>query len=242
MEQLKSRIEAVLFVTAKVLQIKDIAEILEEEPEKVEEALLELIMDYASRDGALEIDDENGYILQVKQEHLDIVEKLCPVELKPPVLKTLTVIALKEPIRQSLLKDLRGSNAYEHVQELLEKGLISRHKDKNGRSYNIKTTPKFAEYFKLKGDVRALVKTLNIDKGVKDNEEDTRHTGAPIEKGVRNNEEVTHSASAPIEKGVRNNEEITHSAGAPIEKGVRNNEEVTRTTSVSEEQTDGLNE
>ena len=103
---------------------------MEEEPEVVEEALLELIMDYASRDGALEIDDENGYILQVKQEHLDIVEKLCPVELKPPVLKTLTVIALKEPIRQSLLKDLRGSNAYEHVAELLEKGLISRHKDK----------------------------------------------------------------------------------------------------------------
>ncbi len=55
-------------------------------------------------------------------------------------------------------------------QELLEKGLISRHKDKNGRSFNIKTTPKFAEYFKLKGDVRALVKTLNIDKGVKDDE------------------------------------------------------------------------
>ena len=182
MEQLKSRIEAVLFVTAKVLQIKDIAEILEEEPEKVEEALLELIMDYASREGALEIDDENGYILQVKEEHLDIVEKLCPVELKPPVLKTLTVIALKEPIRQSLLKDLRGSNAYEHVQELLEKGLIS------GRSFNIKTTPKFAEYFKLKGDVRALVKTLNIDKGVKDDEEDSRQTAPPVEKGVKGDE------------------------------------------------------
>ena len=61
MEQLKSRIEAVLFVTAKVLQVNDIAEILEEEPDKVEEALLELIMDYASREGALEIDDENGW-------------------------------------------------------------------------------------------------------------------------------------------------------------------------------------
>ena len=69
-----------------------------------------------------------------------------------------------------MLKEIRGSNAYEHVQELIEKRLISRHKDKNGRSYNIKTTPKFAEYFKLKGDIRALVKTLNIDKGVKDNE------------------------------------------------------------------------
>ena len=172
MELLKSRIEAVLFVTAKVLQINDIAEILGEEPDTVEEALLELIMDYASREGALEIDDENGYILQVKQDHLDIVEKLCPVELRPPVLKTLTVIALKEPIRQSYLKDLRGSNAYDHVAELLEKGLISRHKDKNGRSFNIKTTAKFNEYFKLKGDVRSLVKTLNIDAGVKDDPKD----------------------------------------------------------------------
>ena len=165
---LKSRIEAVLFVTGRAVDIKEIAKILETDEQETEDAMLALIVDYSARDGALEIDDENGYILQVKSEHMDIVEKLCPVELKPPVLKTLTVIALKEPIRQSLLKEIRGSNAYEHVQELIEKGLVSKHKDKNGRSFNIKTTPKFAEYFKLKGDVRALVKTLNIDKGVKD--------------------------------------------------------------------------
>lgn len=164
MEQLKSRIEAVLFTTAQALSVHEIAEILEEEnDETVEEALLELIMDYSSRDGALEIDDENGYILQVKEEHMDIVEKLCPVELKPAVLRTLSVIALKEPIRQTVLKELRGSNAYEHVQELVEKGLISKTKDKNGRSYNLKTTPKFAEYFKLKGDTRALAKILELD-------------------------------------------------------------------------------
>ena len=165
---LKARIEAVLFVTGRAVSLKEIAEILERDEQEVEDAMLSLIIDYSSRDGALEIDDENGYILQVKQDHLDIVEKLCPVELRPPVLKTLTVIALKEPIRQSYLKDLRGSNAYDHVTELLEKGLISRNKDKNGRSYNIKTTAKFKEYFKLKGDVRSLVKTLNIDAGVKD--------------------------------------------------------------------------
>lgn len=168
MEQLKSRIEAVLFTTAKALSAKEIGEILEVEAETVEEALLELIMDYASRDGALEIDDENGYILQVKEEHMDIVEKLCPVELKPAVLRTLSVIALKEPIRQTLLKDLRGSSAYEHVQELVEKGLVAKNKDKNGRSFNLKTTPKFAEYFKIKGDTRALEKLLA--NGIKDND------------------------------------------------------------------------
>ena len=56
---------------------------------------------------------------------------LLPVfNISPAVIKTLTVIALKEPIRQTELKELRGSNAYEHVQTLLKEGLISRNKDK----------------------------------------------------------------------------------------------------------------
>jgi len=167
-QQLKPRIEAVLFTTAKALKVKEIADILGAEKNDIEEALLDLIMDYSSRDGALEIDDENGYIFQVKIEHMDIVEKLCPVELKPAALKTLTVIALKEPIRLSYLKELRGGNAYEHVHELVEKGLIAKNKDKNGRSYNLKTTQKFAEYFKLKGDAKTLARVLDIEKGVSD--------------------------------------------------------------------------
>ena len=166
-ENLKSKIEAVLFVTAKAMQPIEISEILKVPIEDVESALLDLMFDYSSRDGALEIDDEDGYILQVKAEHLDIVEKLCPVDLKPAVVKTLTVIALKEPIRQTELKEIR-SNAYEHIQELIEKGLISRTKDKNGRSYNLKTTPKFAEYFKLKGDAKTLAKLLDTTKELKD--------------------------------------------------------------------------
>ena len=167
---LKSKIEAVLFVTSRAVKPDEIAQILgmnkQEDIEKVENALLDLMFDYSSRDGALEIDDEDGYIIQVKAEHIDIVEKLCPVELKPSVLKTLTVIALKEPIRQTALKDLRPS-AYEHISELLETGLITRTKDKNGRSYNIKTTKKFKEYFKLKGDIKALVKKLDAKQDLK---------------------------------------------------------------------------
>ena len=163
-ENLKSKIEAVLFVTAKAMQPNEIAEILKADVGDVESALLDLVFDYSSRDGALEIDDENGYILQVKEDFMDIVEKLCPVDLRPAVLRTLAVIALKEPIRQTYLKDLRGSTAYEHVSELIDKGLISRTRDKNGRSFNLKTTPKFAEYFKLKGDTRALEKLLEQGK------------------------------------------------------------------------------
>lgn len=166
LETLKAKIEAVLFVTARAMQPIEIAQIIGVEEEAAQEALLELMFDYSSRNGALEIDDEDGYIIQVKSEHLDIVEKLCPVELKPAVLKTLTVIALKEPIRQSYLKEIRPS-AYEHIAELLEQGLISRTKDKNGRSFNIRTTKKFQEYFKLKGDIKALVKQLDATEDLK---------------------------------------------------------------------------
>ncbi len=163
---LKAKVEAVLFITARAMQPVEISELLGIPEEEIENALLDLMFDYSSRDGALEIDDEDGYIIQVKAEHLDIVEKLCPVDIKPAVAKTLLIIALKEPIRQSYLKELR-SNAYEHIAELLEKGFISRTKDKNGRSYNLKTTPKFAEYFKLKGDAKTLAKLLDTTKDIK---------------------------------------------------------------------------
>jgi len=160
---LKSRIEAVLFITAKAITVEEIAEIVQEDPSDVESALIDLIMDYSSRESALEIDDEDGYIIQVRQEHMDLVEKLVPVELKPALLRTLTVIAIKEPIRQTKLIELRGQSAYDHIQELLQKGLIVRKKDKNGRSFILKTTPKFAEYFKLKGDTTALARILDLE-------------------------------------------------------------------------------
>ena len=157
---LKSRVEAVLFITARAAEPQEIADILNEEVEKVEEALLDLIMDYSARDGALEIDDENGYIIQIKSDYMDIVEKLVPVELTPAILKTLSIIAIKEPVLQSELIDLRGSTAYDHIKELLKKGLIIRRKDANTRSYRIKTTDKFAEYFKLKGDDATLAQFM----------------------------------------------------------------------------------
>ena len=50
MQQLKSRIEAVLFVTAKALTLEEIAVYLDAEPEDIEQALLELICKFKSKD------------------------------------------------------------------------------------------------------------------------------------------------------------------------------------------------
>lgn len=179
---LKCKIETVLFVTAKAMTVEEIAEILKEDPEKVEAALVDLLMDYSSRDSALEIDDEDGYIIQVRHEYSDIVERLVPVELKPSVLRTLTVIAIKEPIRQSKIIELRGQTAYDHIGDLIEKGLISKKRDKTSRAYILRTTSKFAEYFKLKGDTQALAKLLDIEMAEKSAEKSRVAVEAEIEE------------------------------------------------------------
>ena len=74
-EEIKSKVEAVLFITSRAMKPIEIAQILDLDEEVVENALLDLMFDYSSRSGALEIDDEDGYIIQVKAQHMDIVEK-----------------------------------------------------------------------------------------------------------------------------------------------------------------------
>ncbi|MGE0201086.1 MAG: SMC-Scp complex subunit ScpB [Candidatus Melainabacteria bacterium] len=153
---LKGRIEAALFITNKALSLGEIAEIVEARPDDTEMALAELIQDYAFREhGALEIDDTDGYILQVRETAASVVNKMMPLEITPAILRTLSAIAIKSPILQSDLIELRGSTAYDHIGELLARKLIS--KKRQGRSYILKTTTAFYEYFKLKGDKKELM-------------------------------------------------------------------------------------
>ena len=90
----------------------------------------------------------------MREDHGDIVNKMMPLELNPGVIRTLSAIAIKSPILQSDLIELRGSSAYEHIAELLSRKLIT--KRRKGRSYMINTTPSFHEYFKLVGDRKEL--------------------------------------------------------------------------------------
>ena len=158
----KGKIEAILFLTGKALSIGEIAEKLHESQEVIEEALLELINDYACRDdSAMEIDDTDGYILQVKETYMDVVNTMVPIELSIAALRTLSAIALHGPILQSNLIEARGASAYDHIKELSQHLLIS--KKRQDRSYMLKVTPKFHEYFKLTGDKNELKELLTTE-------------------------------------------------------------------------------
>jgi segregation and condensation protein B len=106
--------------------------------------------DYAHRDTALEIvETETGYTLQLKTEYESLLRELVPAELGKGALRTLAAVALKNPILQTELIDLRGSSAYQQVAELVKLGFIRKREQADGRSCWLEVTNKFHQYFEI---------------------------------------------------------------------------------------------
>lgn len=150
MPSLASKIEAVLYLKGQPMSITEIAEIAQCDRDLVKDAIIELMSNYAHRDTALEIvETKKGYSLQLKEAYSDIMQTLIPPELGVGALRTLAAIALKDGIPQTELVDLRGSGAYQHVQELVQLGFVRKRRQADARSYWVQVTEKFHQYFQL---------------------------------------------------------------------------------------------
>lgn len=149
--RLPSKIEAILYLKGQPLSIAELAEYAGCDRHTVEEGLLELIDDYAHRDSALEVVEtlSGNYSLQLRSSFQELVQTLIPVELGVGALRTLAAIALQSPIAQTELVNLRGSGAYQHVQELVEQGFVRKRRPVDGRSFLLYVTDKFYQYFQL---------------------------------------------------------------------------------------------
>ncbi|WP_448563273.1 SMC-Scp complex subunit ScpB [Trichothermofontia sp.] len=148
MSSLSAKVEAILYLKGQALTIAQIAAYARCDREAVEEALLELMDDYNHRDSALEvIETAEGYSLQLRSAFQGLVEQLIPLDLGVGALRTLAAIALKGSILQTELIELRGSGAYQHVQELIEKGFVRKRRVADSRSSRLLLTDKFFRYF-----------------------------------------------------------------------------------------------
>jgi segregation and condensation protein B len=148
---LKQKVEAVLYLKGQPMNLAAIAEALGCEVEDAEMGLIDLITEYAHRDSALEIvETDVGFSLRLRSEFGDLVHKLIPVDLGRGALRTLAAIALKKNIVQSELIELRGAGAYQHVQELVEQGFVRKKRQADGgRSSVLQVTTKFHQYFEI---------------------------------------------------------------------------------------------
>lgn len=148
--RLATQIEAILYLKGQPLSLAEIAEWARCDREVAEEAIIELMSDYAHRDSALEVvETPAGYTLQLRASFQSFMQSLIPAELGTGALRTLAAIALKNPILQTDLIELRGSSAYQQVQELVELGFVRKRRQANGRSYWLEVTDKFHQYFEV---------------------------------------------------------------------------------------------
>jgi len=163
-EQLKSLIEAALFVSGKYLKLEDLEKICNsKDAESIKSAISELKQDYLNRNSAIVIhESENGYSMRVRSELENKVMYLIPeTDMPQAVLKTLAMIAYEEPIKQSKLVKIRGNRVYRYVKQLHEKELIE--SKPSGRTRILTTTSKFKDYFKIE-NLKELLDKSQIEK------------------------------------------------------------------------------
>lgn len=140
-------IEAALFMSSKGMNVEDLAKIANAPLLKVRAYIPEAIESFNKRNKALEIvEDAGGFRMKVRSPYDEKVSHLAGAsELSPAELKTLAFIAYKQPLLQSQLVQVRSNTAYDHLQILVDKGFVAR--EPKGRSYILRTTKKFSEYF-----------------------------------------------------------------------------------------------
>ena len=148
-----TKIEAVLYLKGRPISKKDLAEITNADINSIINAINELKKKYCNSKSALELNEiNNKYCLELKSTLNDFVEDLLPSELKTSELRTLATIAIKKKILQSDLIILRGSGAYDHIKELLNKNFIVKRKQKDGRSYWLSLSEKFFQTFAVSNE------------------------------------------------------------------------------------------
>tara|TARA_B100000401_G_C52494762_1_gene572127 strand:- start:75 stop:626 length:552 start_codon:yes stop_codon:yes gene_type:complete len=148
-----TKIEAFLYLKGRPITKKDLAEITHSDINSVNDALNNLKNKYSNPNSAIELNEvNNSFCLELKSSLNDFVEDLLPSELKTSELRTLATIAIKKKILQSDLIILRGSGAYDHIKELLDKKFILKRKQKDGRSYWLSLSEKFYQTFAVSNE------------------------------------------------------------------------------------------
>jgi len=156
--QLKSAIEAVLFIGGGPLSLDRLKGIFEDATkEQIEAQVQALQADYDARDaGVMVAEVANGYQIATRPEQAVWVRKFKTVKvttrLSRPALETLAIIAYKQPVTRPEIEAIRGVNIGGIVRNLMERRLVKivGKKDVPGKPMLYGTSVEFLQYFGLK--------------------------------------------------------------------------------------------
>ena len=145
----KKLVESILFSATNPVSINEIKNATGLSTNKIKKTIESLLEDYnvkrKNETSIRVVKAGDKYIMQIKEKYTDNTMKIASPEIDSTLLKTLTLIAFHQPIKQSNLRRMIGTKAYEHVDQLSSLKLI------NARKYRstemLTTTKKFPEYF-----------------------------------------------------------------------------------------------
>ena len=157
-QQLKSAIEALLFIGGGPLSVERLKGIFDDaSKEQIEAQLQALQADYDGRDaGVMVAEVANGYQIATRPDQAVWVRKFKTVKvttrLSRPALETLAIIAYKQPVTRPEIEAIRGVNIGGIVRNLMERRLVKivGKKDVVGKPLLYGTSVEFLQYFGLK--------------------------------------------------------------------------------------------
>ena len=146
---MKKLAEAALFMASQPLTLDELTKTMNAEnfAESLK-AIEDLIKDYEARDSSIQIirTQNNRYHMRLKSQYSDKVSHLAvSTDFSKALLRTLGLIAVKQPVKQSIVIKVIGNKAYSYVAELAARGFITA--KKQGSTKILNTAPKFEEYF-----------------------------------------------------------------------------------------------
>jgi len=150
MDDIKNKIEAILFTTGRFMDVEEIAKLCQIGSTGVVKEILEKLKEeYDKKNGSLMLfNEDNKWKLNIKKEYNYLTtELLTSSEFDEPTTKTLAIIAYRQPVLQSEIIDIRGNGGYEHIKTLRENEFIT--SERKGRTRMLKLTPKFYDYFDI---------------------------------------------------------------------------------------------
>lgn len=153
-------IEAALFLSTDPISMERLREISGAGPGEIRKIVGELQVAYEERSSAIEIRKigKDLFLMQAKDIFAAPLLDLVKPAVSQEVLKTLSLIALKQPITQAEVVKSRGQSTYSHVKELVGKDFISA--QPTGRTKILHTTQKFADYFGFSVNLEELKKEI----------------------------------------------------------------------------------
>jgi len=163
----KNLIEGALYAAGRPLDVEELATKLEISKKLTETLVNELAMEYLERITSLIIAQVGErYQMQLRPEYTESIAKFVKGgAIAERYLRTLTIIALKQPILKSVVVKIRGSGAYEHIKYLIDNEFINA--VKKGRSFELTTTDKYSEMFGLPKNItelkKAMIQQLGVD-------------------------------------------------------------------------------